>query len=62
MAMYSTPSVSPASKTGTMWGWSIAAATWDSWVKRLRKVSLRASSGASSFSATVRSRRRSWAR
>ncbi len=34
-----------ASKTGTMCGWSIAAAARDSCVKRRRKVSLRASSG-----------------
>ena len=57
IAMNSTPSASPASKIGMMLGWSTAAAVRDSLMNRCRNAASRASSGASSLSATGRSSR-----
>src|ERR1017187_4222025 len=47
--MNRTPSASPASKIGTMFGWSTAAAARDSLMNRCRKVWSRARSGARIF-------------
>jgi hypothetical protein len=48
------PSNSPAPNTGSTFGWSIAAASRDSEMKRSRNPGSPARSGATSFSATVR--------
>src|SRR3954469_15484655 len=60
--MKSCPSASPASNTGTMFGWSRPAASCDSRTKRDRKASSAASSGARTLIATRRASRVSSAR
>ena len=62
IAMYSCPSISPASWIGTTFGCSSDAATRDSVRNRSRNETSSARCGASSFSATSRSSARSWAR
>jgi hypothetical protein len=62
MAMNKAPSASPASKTGTMFGWSTAAAARISRRNRCRYPLSLASSGARIFSATCRFSRLSEAR
>ncbi len=62
MTMKYVPVSSPQSKTGTMFGWERLAAAWASRRNRSTNERSTESSGNSTFSATGRSSRRSWAR